>query len=102
MTKCLQESRMREIRTSGLTRGSNGIGASRPLLSTLLVKNLLFIFPFRQSVRMPRLAGSRVGVDGQAFSPAGGNSGSQSVGRDKIVEMRHLTLFTARWISTVT
>jgi hypothetical protein len=30
---------MREIRTSGLTRGSNGIGASRPLLSTLLVKN---------------------------------------------------------------
>jgi hypothetical protein len=27
---------MREIRTSGLTRGSNGIGASRPLLSTLL------------------------------------------------------------------
>ena len=42
---------------------------------------------------MPRLAGSRVGVDGQAFSPAGGNSGSQSVGRDEIVEMRHLTLF---------
>ena len=36
MTKCLQESRMREIRTSGLTRGSNGTGASRPLLSTLL------------------------------------------------------------------
>jgi hypothetical protein len=34
--ECLQESRMREIRTSGLTRGSNGIGASRPLLSTLL------------------------------------------------------------------
>jgi hypothetical protein len=33
----LQESRMREIRTSGLTRGSNGIGASPPLLSTLLV-----------------------------------------------------------------
>ena len=26
---------MREIRTSGLTRGSNGTGASRPLLSTL-------------------------------------------------------------------
>ena len=41
MTKCLQESRMREIRTSGLTRGSNGIGASRPLLSTLLVKSSL-------------------------------------------------------------
>jgi len=38
MTKCLQESRMREIRTSGLMRGSNGIGESRPLLSTLLVK----------------------------------------------------------------
>lgn len=34
--ECLQESRMREICTSGLTRGSNGIGASRPLLSTLL------------------------------------------------------------------
>ena len=33
----LQESRMREIRTSGLTRGSNGIGVNRPLLSTLLV-----------------------------------------------------------------
>ena len=29
---------MREIRKSGLTRGSNGIGESRPLLSTLLVK----------------------------------------------------------------
>ena len=41
MTKCLQESRMREIRTSGLTRGSNGTGESRPLLSTLLV-DLLF------------------------------------------------------------
>ena len=26
MTKCLQESRMREIRTSGSTRGSNGAG----------------------------------------------------------------------------
>jgi len=37
MTNCLQESRMREIRTSGLKRGSNGIGESRPLLSTLLV-----------------------------------------------------------------
>ena len=36
--ECLQESRMREIRTSGLTRGSNGTGASRPLLSTLPVK----------------------------------------------------------------
>jgi hypothetical protein len=33
--ECLQESWMREIRTSGLTRGSNGIGESRPLLSTL-------------------------------------------------------------------
>jgi hypothetical protein len=38
----LQESRMREIRTSGLTRGSNGIGASPPLLSTLLVSNAVF------------------------------------------------------------
>jgi hypothetical protein len=28
---------MREICTSGLTRGSNGAGTSRPLLSTLLV-----------------------------------------------------------------
>ena len=28
---------MRENRTSGLKRGSNGIGYSRPLLSTLLV-----------------------------------------------------------------
>jgi len=37
MTKYLQESRMREIRTSGLTRGSNGTGESRPLLSTLLI-----------------------------------------------------------------
>ena len=35
MTKYLQESRMREIRTSGLTRGSNGTGESRLLLSTL-------------------------------------------------------------------
>ena len=35
MTKYLQESRMREIRTSGLTRGSSGSGESRPLLSTL-------------------------------------------------------------------
>jgi hypothetical protein len=34
----LQESRMREIRKSGLTRGSSGIGVSRPLLSTLLVQ----------------------------------------------------------------
>jgi hypothetical protein len=39
MTRCLQESRMREIHTSGLTVGSNGTGASRPLLSTLLVKS---------------------------------------------------------------
>ena len=35
MTKYLQESRMREIRTSGLTRGSNGTGTNRPSLSTL-------------------------------------------------------------------
>ena len=28
---------MREIRKSGLTRGSNGFGVSHPLLSTLLV-----------------------------------------------------------------
>ena len=41
MTKCLQESRMREIRTSGSMRGSNGAGDSRPLLSTLLVQILL-------------------------------------------------------------
>ncbi len=33
---------MREIRTSGLTRGSNGIGANRPLLSTLLVDSIVF------------------------------------------------------------
>jgi hypothetical protein len=39
----LQESRMREIRTSGLTRGSNGIGESRPLLSTLLVKRFFIL-----------------------------------------------------------
>jgi hypothetical protein len=45
--ECLQESRMREIRTSGLTRGSNGIGASRPLLSTLLVKSSLFVFQLK-------------------------------------------------------
>jgi len=38
MTKYLQESRMREIRTSGSTRGSSGMGNPRPLLSTLLVK----------------------------------------------------------------
>jgi hypothetical protein len=42
--ECLQESRMREIRTSGLMRGSNGIGASRPLLSTLLVSMPRFGF----------------------------------------------------------
>ena len=30
---------MREIRTSGSTRGSNGAGDSRPLLSTLLVES---------------------------------------------------------------
>jgi signal transduction histidine kinase len=35
MKKCLQESRMRENRTSGSMRGSNGAGASLPLLSTL-------------------------------------------------------------------
>jgi hypothetical protein len=45
--ECLQESRMREIRTSGLTRGNNGIGASRPLLSTLLVKSSLFVFQLK-------------------------------------------------------
>ena len=33
-------------------------------------------------MRMPRLADSRVGLDGQPFSPAGGNSGSKSVGSD--------------------
>ena len=43
--ECLQESRMREIRTFGLTRGSNGIGASRPLLSTLLP----FVVPVSES-----------------------------------------------------
>ncbi len=32
---------MRENCTSGLMRGSNGIGDSRPLLSTLLVKENL-------------------------------------------------------------
>ena len=31
---------------------------------------------------MPRLADSRVGLDGQRFSSAGKNSGSKSVGRD--------------------
>jgi len=31
---------MRENRTSGLMRGSNGNGDSRPLLSTLLVNNI--------------------------------------------------------------
>lgn len=36
MTKYLQESRMREIHTFGSTRGSNGLGKPRPLLSTLL------------------------------------------------------------------
>ena len=39
---------MREIRTSGLTRGSNWIGQSRPLLSTLLVQNSKFLSVFRQ------------------------------------------------------
>jgi hypothetical protein len=38
----LQESRMREIRTSGLTRGSSGIGKSRPLLSTRIGSILVF------------------------------------------------------------
>ncbi len=37
---------MREIRKSGLTRGSNGIGASRPLLSTLLAF-VVSIYGFR-------------------------------------------------------
>ncbi len=37
----LQESRMREIRTSGSTRGSNGSGERLPLLSTLLVQLLV-------------------------------------------------------------
>jgi hypothetical protein len=39
---------MREIRTSGLTRGSNGFGESLPLLSTLLVNSFplsAFNFP---------------------------------------------------------
>ena len=37
MTNHLQESRMREICTSGLTRGSTGIGLyRRPVFSTLL------------------------------------------------------------------
>ena len=38
----LQESRMREIRKSGLMRGSSGIGGSRPLLSTLSVQFFIF------------------------------------------------------------
>jgi len=38
---------MREICTSGLTRGSNGIGESRPLLSTLLVNQPESIFQLR-------------------------------------------------------
>ena len=38
---------MRENRKSGLMRGSNGIGDSRPLLSTLLfsVVSLFFLVP---------------------------------------------------------
>jgi len=38
MMKCLQESRMREIRTSGSTRGRAERRNSLPSLSTLLVK----------------------------------------------------------------
>jgi hypothetical protein len=36
---------MREIRTSGLTRGSNGTGVSLPLLSTLPVELFFSISP---------------------------------------------------------
>jgi len=49
MTKCSQESRMREIRTSGSTRGSSGMGNNpRPLFSTLLVETEK---PTRQSTQ---------------------------------------------------
>jgi hypothetical protein len=49
----LQESRMREIRTSGLTRGSNGIGASPPLLSTLPAIGIIFGFmPARRAASL--------------------------------------------------
>ena len=44
---------MREIRTSGLTRGSNGIGKSRPLLSTLLVH-----LPVNVKVSSPAISAS--------------------------------------------
>jgi hypothetical protein len=45
---------MRENRTSGLMRGGNGNGDSRPLLSTLL-SNLPFYFLLSQrSLRSPR------------------------------------------------
>ena len=44
---------MREIRTSGLTRGSNGIGASPPLLSTLPAIGIIFGFmPARRAASL--------------------------------------------------
>ena len=51
----LQESRMREIRTSGLTRGSGGIGASRPLLSTLSLDGYFRELSWLHSVALLRL-----------------------------------------------
>ena len=51
----LQESRMRKIRTSGLTRGSGGIGASRPLLSTLSLDGYFRELSWLHSVALLRL-----------------------------------------------
>ena len=50
--ECLQESRMREIRTSGLTRGSNGIGHKPPV--ALYSTGSIFLFSIGTPTRATR------------------------------------------------
>jgi hypothetical protein len=56
---------MRENRTSGLMRGSNGIGDSRPLLSTLLV--LFFLLSFSQVPGAAGISSSGSGFERLVF-----------------------------------